>query len=183
MYMYVLFRGSTVCACLPILSHFRDKGREKQRKQKLKVFEETGVMPGKKKQFKVRVRVSRVSAADVSLWPCLLEIVDVLACAAHRWRIHEHVYFAGDMSFYSVRWQPRQQAWSKQKEQKEKKMRRREIKELKRKRKNNLDLSDLQDLEDDTRLLKKLKKGKVSNGTLCARVQNDLWCVYYRSWF
>ena len=82
------------------------------------------------------------------------------------------------MCFYSIRPQPRQQAWSKQKEQKEKKMRRREIKELKRKRKNNLDSSDLQDLEDDTRLLKKLKKGKVSNGTVCVHVYKMVCDVF-----
>ena len=61
-----------------------------------------------------------------------------------------------------VRKQARGQAWSKQKEQKQKKQRRREIKELKRKRKNDLDAADLEELADDTRLLKKLKKGKVS---------------------
>lgn len=35
-------------------SDFREEDREKHRQEKLKVFKETGVMPGKKKKFNVR---------------------------------------------------------------------------------------------------------------------------------
>lgn len=52
-------------------------------------------------------------------------------------------------------------AWSKQKEKKEKKLKRREVKEKKRKRKAEMDESELDELASDSRLLKKLKKGKV----------------------
>ncbi|XP_063971362.1 ATP-dependent RNA helicase DDX55-like [Lytechinus pictus] len=53
-------------------------------------------------------------------------------------------------------------AWSKNKEQKEKKKERKQKKEAAKKRKQQFDENDLNELADDVRLLKKLKKGKIS---------------------
>ena len=58
--------------------------------------------------------------------------------------------------------QPKTESWSKQRERKEKKEKRREYKDRKRKREQEMDEDDLEDLAKDARLVKKLKKGKVS---------------------
>ena len=63
---------------------------------------------------------------------------------------------------------PKTVAWSKQRDKKERKIKRREIKELKRKSKqeksaaNKLDDEDLEDLDKDIKLMKKMKKKKIS---------------------
>ena len=59
--------------------------------------------------------------------------------------------------------QPKTESWSKQKDKKDRKQKRQEVKEYKRKRKLAVDEGDLADLASDARLLKKLKKGKVSS--------------------
>ncbi|XP_071495241.1 ATP-dependent RNA helicase DDX55-like [Diadema antillarum] len=53
-------------------------------------------------------------------------------------------------------------AWSKNKEKKEKKKDRKQRKEASKKRKQQFDEADLDELADDVRLMKKLKKGKIS---------------------
>ena len=55
--------------------------------------------------------------------------------------------------------QPKSVPWSKEKERKEKRRRRKIIKERKRKAFNDAELNEL---DNDLRLVKKLKKGKVS---------------------
>lgn len=89
---------------------YKDKNREKQRKQRLKLIEEGTISPhsGKKQRRSKTV------------------------------------------------------AWSKNKEQKEKKKDKKQRKEASKKRKQELDERDLNELADDVRLLKKLKKGKIS---------------------
>ncbi|XP_030830917.1 ATP-dependent RNA helicase DDX55 [Strongylocentrotus purpuratus] len=87
---------------------YKDKNREKQRKQRLKLIED-GVITGHRKQRRVKTV-----------------------------------------------------AWSKNKEQKEKKKERKQKKVAAKKRKQEFDESELNELADDVRLLKKLKKGKIS---------------------
>ena len=55
---------------------------------------------------------------------------------------------------------PKSEAWSHKKERKEKKKRRKEIKE--KKRKVEMTEDDMKELDDDFRMVKKLKKNKVS---------------------
>ncbi|XP_061173659.1 ATP-dependent RNA helicase DDX55-like [Saccostrea echinata] len=59
---------------------------------------------------------------------------------------------------------PRSQAWSKQKERKDRKKKRREQKEMSRKRKaeDEEKEEEEEDFQDDVKLMKKLKKGKIS---------------------
>ena len=53
-------------------------------------------------------------------------------------------------------------SWSKQTERKDRKVQRREVKAKKLKRKIEMNEDELDDLANDARMLKKLKKGKVS---------------------
>ncbi|CAH1801905.1 unnamed protein product [Owenia fusiformis] len=89
---------------------YRDKMREKQRQSKLKIFQETGEMPGKKK-------------------------------------------------FKTIK--PENKPWAKEKERKDKKQRRKEKRDLK-KRKMEFNETELDDLAKDAQLVKKFKRGKMS---------------------
>jgi len=58
---------------------------------------------------------------------------------------------------------PKTVSWSKQNDKKERKVKRREIKEIKRKRKQETNDEDMADLDKDLRLMKKLKKKKITD--------------------
>ena len=74
--------------------------------------------------------------------------------------------------------QVKTERWSKQKEKKERKQRRREIKDRKRKLKEQkLDDDDIDDLNSDVRLMKKLKKRKVSN-KMMIEMRRILWIFF-----
>ncbi|KAK3101528.1 hypothetical protein FSP39_004227 [Pinctada imbricata] len=70
---------------------------------------------------------------------------------------------------------PRSEAWSKKREQKERRKKRKEKKELVKKRKaDEMTEDDIKDLDDDVRVLKKLKRGKITQAEFDKEFAEDL---------